>query len=71
MDKKRTIKDILKDMDNLYQKFIEKQQKIKEEKEALDFKLKVLERVYLDKKQDLEIEHTKMIEDEVRKEFDL
>ena len=71
MDNKRTIESIQQEIDNLYQKTLEQKEKIKREKDALDFKLRVLEKVYLEKKQELEIEQATITEDEVRKELGL
>lgn len=69
MDKKRTILDIQKDIDKLHQKMVEKKEKIEREKEALDFKLRVLDKVYLEKRRELEIEQDELAVNEARKEL--
>lgn len=69
MDKERTRADIRNEIYILYQKVTELKEKLTSEKADIDFKLSVLDKIYLEKKQELELEQTAVAECEVRKEL--
>jgi hypothetical protein len=69
MNKERTRADIRNEIYILYQKVMELKEKLTSEKADIDFKLSVLDKIYLEKKQELELEQTAIAECEVRKEL--
>ena len=71
MDKKRTIEDIQQEIDNLHKKMVDRKEKIKRKQEALDFKLHILDKLYVEKRAELEQEQNDIAEDEIRKELEL
>lgn len=78
MDKKRTIEDVQKDIEKLYKKTMEKKNEFYLAREAIDFKIQILDKIYLEEEAKLKEEHDmlkqehdKSIEDEVRKELGL
>lgn len=71
MDKKRTIEDIQKDIDTLHKKTMDKKQELLSKKEAIAFKIQILNKIYQEEKERLEQEQQKITEDEVRKELEL
>lgn len=71
MDKIRTIESIQQEIDNLHKKIVEKKENIKRKQEALDFKLHILDKIYVEKRVELEQEQNTIAEDEVRKELGL
>ena len=71
MDKKRTIEDIQQEIDKLHKKTINKKQELLSKKEAIDFKIQILNKIYQEEKDRLEQEQQKITEDEVRKELGL
>ena len=71
MDKKRTIEDVQKDIDKLHKKTVDKKQELLSKKEAIEFKIQILTKIYQEEKDRLEQEQQKITEDEVRKELGL
>ena len=71
MDKKRTIHDVQKDIDKLHKKTMDKKQELLSKKEAIEFKIQILNKIYQEEKNRLEQEQQNITEDEVRKELGL
>lgn len=71
MDKKRTIEDVQKDIDKLHKKTMDKKQELLSKKEAIEFKIQLLNKIYQEEKDRLEQEQQEITEDEVRKELGL
>ena len=71
MDKKRTIKDIQKEIDKLHKNTMDKKQELLTKKEAIEFKIQILNKIYQEEKDRLEQEQQHITEDEVRKELGL
>ena len=71
MDKKRTIEDVRKDIDNLYTKTMNKKQELLSKKEAIELKIQILNKIHQEEKDKLDQELQSITEDEVRKELGL
>ena len=71
MDKKRTIKDIQKEMEELHNKTKDRKKELSLEIQAIDFKIQILDKIYQEEKNKLEQEQIKITENEVRKELGL
>jgi hypothetical protein len=71
MDKKRTIDDVQKDIDKLHKKTMDKKQELLSKKEAIEFKIQILNKIYQEEKDRLEREQITITENEVRKELGL
>jgi hypothetical protein len=71
MDKKRTIDDVQKDIDKLHKKTMDKKAELLSKKEAIEFKIQILNKIYQEEKDKLESEQIIITENEVRKELGL
>lgn len=71
MDKKRTIEDVQKEIDELYNKAMDKRKELLSKIETMNFKIQILDKIYQEEKDKLEQEQQKITEDEVRKELEL
>lgn len=71
MDKKRTIKDVQKDINNLHKKTMDKRAKLLKKTEAINFKIQILDKIYQEEIEKLEQEQITITKDELRKELGL
>lgn len=71
MDKKRTIEDIQKDIDKLHEKTMDKRNELIKQKDAIDFKIQILDKIYQEEKGRLEQEQITITQDELKKELSL
>lgn len=71
MDKKRTVKDVQKDIDKLHRKTTDKRAELLKQKEVVDFQIQILNKIYQEEMDRLDQEQIAITKDELRKELDL
>lgn len=71
MDKKRTVEDVQKDIDKLHKKAMDKRAGLLKQKEAIEFKIQILDKIYQEEITRLEQEQITITQDELKKELDL
>ena len=71
MDKKRTVEDIQQEIEKLHNKAMDKRKELLSKIEDINFKIKILDKVYQEEKDRLYQQQVAIAENEVRKELEL
>ena len=71
MDKKRTIEDVQKEIEELHNKTMDKRAELSSKIDAINFKIQILDKIYKEELDRLNQERINITEDEVRKELEL